>query len=533
MENFVQNPSSFHLVVGNLCNFLTISEIKFLSVLTKEWKAVTDPIISKKCPLKIDKSNVGKFESFTRRYERFRVQEIPTSQVENLLAHLIKNQSDDLKNGRRKQYPKVLMFIKVVMTENTLKLLKDLEYIEELLIYSCNMDFSGELENIDLNMSLKKLVCTVKSYHESRVFHQLLNSNKLSLRNIKICIDYDIESNMCEDDGSLKTLDDIHFPNLEAVTVNYETLNFKRFFRNNSQLKSFTMHFTTVPKGVIEALQEYCPDLENLSVDGCETEAEDDVLNIYKVEKLSVLKLTGSLKVNFANLNFEKLETFANDNITPQILLSILPKMKNLKYLDLSCLQYYQHDCVLSSELLSAISVACPKLERLLLLRNPGINNNLDPSKFKPFAKLENYNFNMTDLKDELLFCLATPRLWKAQLHATCITDAGLSYLANNCPLLEKVYIGNCDSITDEGVSYLVENLVNLRYLCIQYCAQLTSSSFKTILAKKLLSANVSGMEIKDIEESHEYMENEGDKILIKNGYRCITIDFYKKYKVM
>lgn len=483
MDIFVENPWSNYMISNNLCKFLTTAELKSLSLVSKEWEGVTNRHISKQCLFNVDEDNVSgvlELAAYSRRYDTFKFYDISLNNFNTILSRLLDTQFRDIKNNLQRINLKEMFLANITLSEGSLKMLKLLEPIKKLTIYDCTMNFE-HLEDLNLSIGLEKLLITMTHPKEYLLCKKLLLENNQTLTKIKLGED---EDHVIEDSvDEIMAIEAASYPNLETIHLNDEYIDFEQFFRLNPQLKSFRLHDCMIDsRKIVSNLQNFCPDVKKLSIERCESD-EDEIVDIHCSDKLTVLKITGTMQVNILNKNFKNLKTFDNDNVSPEILLPLLRNMANLTSLNLLA---YQDNFTVTSELLYAISKSCPKLEHLLLARNPGINVNCDKYKFKPFRNLVLLNLSFCELNDDVFMRLSFPRLVNIRLYGSHLTDKGLAYLALNCPFLEEVHISNSDFITDKGVTYLFTELRLLRVIKAEFCRQLTASISDAIVSKFL-----------------------------------------------
>lgn len=514
MAKFLENPLSFHLIAGCLCKFLKKNEVQTMSLLARDWKTVTDNIIGTDCEIKINKENINNLNLLSRRYVKFFLEGISSEDLNIFLLFIIKRYSQDSSNGKYKRYLKQLTMKDVQLSDSSLRLLKELEFIEKLFFSTCNMDFPYS-EN--MNLSLNELLFTVKSANENELCKNFLSSNKQSLKRIYVTNPEDI-----------LPVDSVHYPHLEHIIFNSTLVNFEEFFKKNPQLKKCEFYCMKIPLGTIRMLQKYCPKLDELYLRCCRTREECENFNAECAQKLKVLLINGTLNFNLPGTKFEKLNTFVNNSRTPEYLMSIFPTMPELLNLTLSRSHRHVHGYEFSSELLKVISESCPKLEKLDLRKIIDINKNCELYEFKTFERLVHFQCHNTKFNDQLLFSLSMPRLLVVNLKDTCITDKALEYLADNCPLLEEATLGQNSDITDEGVSYMVEKLKNLTFLDLEKCSKITLTTFHTVLAKKMINANLAGgvrMTMEDIRKTKNTIKNiKDDMVLIKDYFRSILV---------
>lgn len=515
MDDIAQDPSRYATIFSNFCEFFTIKQLQRLSLITPQWKYYTDNIIANNTCVKITKNNI-KGLRLTRRYGEFEIIDISSNDLNAVLKSIVYLQAEDVKIGMRTKYLKKLSISRVVLTEATLGLLEELQFVDELCIIGCQIEFD------DLNILCRTLNFQVTGTNENQVCKRLIQNNHQHLRNM--CID------ATRNQSILQPIEAVSYPSLTNITLFNQHVSLEEFFRVNPQITSCSFKCTVISQTALDALQNHCTNLEDLSLHRFGGENLD--VHIFNVQKLKTLRLTGMFNVNITNTDFTNLKVFQNNTLRSDLCMPLLEKMPNLTTLDLGMLQFFSRDTNITAQLLSHISKFCPKLEKLVLEKNRNIHLNAQDYEFETFENLQEMDISHTQLSDELLSRLSAPKLVKARISFTCITDKGLEHLSANCPSLEEVYIEDCFGIRDEGVSHLVENLQFLKYLEAENSgSRLTASLFHTVFSKASLSANLLGIRInrKIIEDMNQHHETLGDILCVRNDVRYILMNTIKE----
>jgi len=70
-------------------------------------------------------------------------------------------------------------------------------------------------------------------------------------------------------------------------------------------------------------------------------------------------------------------------------------------------------------------------------------------------------------------------RLSSLHVSYTSITDSGMGYLAQGCPLLHMLEISSCDNITNQGLKHLANGCHKLHALIARHCKQIGDNGLK------------------------------------------------------
>ena len=77
------------------------------------------------------------------------------------------------------------------------------------------------------------------------------------------------------------------------------------------------------------------------------------------------------------------------------------------------------------------------------------------------------------------------------------LTDRGVSFVAENCPMLQELNLKRCTKVTDEGLAFVGERCAHMRVLNLEGCDCITDKGIKSLVHRKpskLLDLNVSGV---------------------------------------
>ncbi|CAH3021908.1 unnamed protein product [Porites evermanni] len=214
-----------------------------------------------------------------------------------------------------------------------------------------------------------------------------------------------------------------------------------------------------VDNDVIKHLGQYCPNLEELDLQSC---------NSNSLTREGLLRLQDLKKLQRINLYRVKVQ----DDVVEQLIHSA----KNLRHLNLGgC------DVVMECDLLmQSLSVHCRGLVSLDLWRNKGLTGKGVRCLADGCSLLEELDIgwctNVTSAPECVVYltskCKKLRKLFLTALRS--VNDDIINALANNCPDIEQVDVLGTGLIHAESIMRLLRQCKHLKLLDVSFCSQLT-----------------------------------------------------------
>lgn len=524
MDILFNNIDTYYLFYVNLFKYLKLTELKALSVLSKQWKVATDNQIAKKSVFTMHGNfdNEGIPFRMTRRYcNIFFLNVTNKNDISTALMTLSDKQSQDSKNHSLNVFVKELQFQDSIIIKKHLMLIKQLENIETLGFKDCSMNFHFA-ECIHLSLKTVKFEWGFDSLNERQICSRFLSCNKASLETIYIGLANEIP------------LKQMVFPKLTKIRLRLpRDTGIDIFLMNNPQITSIFFYSMTIPLEVFRALEKHCLSLRSVVIKGCSFQYSlTDPHPIYISRNLRSIKMIGSKPDRLTISNFVNIKEFGIGSMEVDKLDACLPYMSNLTYLNLTSLRNG-----LSFRFLGTVAKWCPKLEYLIL--KEATPDTSIPGGDITFENLEVFHADHSRFHDMFLFHLQAPRLLKVNLDCTLITDIGLRHLTK-FPLLTNIELICCQRLTDTGVAELIDNAKRLVFLDLTHCRRLTRNTYYKVIPKKLLSCRLYGIRIDtaDVHMIIPKMDRKSlridtflkmflqDRLVIKNSLRTLELDW-------
>ena len=256
-------------------------------------------------------------------------------------------------------------------------------------------------------------------------------------------------------------------------------------FRQLFSLLTYTVtmvdlsHCEVTDKG-IASLAESCPQLETVTLVGCNAVTGEGVASLAKCcPRLAMVDFGFCSKV------------------TDQAVQSVAKSCRKLDYLVLAgCVQ-------ITDEGVNSLARHCPRMATISLHNCSSVTDEGVESMVQATSRVGS-SFKTVDLggcskvTDEGVKCVAAccPGLAVLILRECSeVTDEGVKRLAAACPQLSYVNLGGCVKLTDEGIKSLAERCKDLATINLKGCGAVTDRSLEYIAAccPGMATANLEG----------------------------------------
>lgn len=531
----MEEITSYYPAVVNLCKYLSFWEIKQLTLLSKDWRDVTNPIIINRGYFFLCPSITGSYR-YTRKHKHGKVTNVDFQEVLMQLPDSLEQlEFDCIRNWS----------------------FKDLQRFKKLK--RLNFDGRGFMEPVqpipdDMFMRLEYLDISLLDEHLDLIQGFINRCPLVKILQLHFMFRHENKSEIFND-----FLKNIHLPNLrEFCILGYieetarhvmKTCNMvcddglMEFFQNHRNLRVCELKQLSIKDKVVECLRRNCDKLEKvllhmcLQLTGktlCELQSMTRLEHLrierinFKVEDMVKFKNTRQLKT-FKYVFFHKGYEGFNNGLTTNQLKSMLNCAENMRVLDLSFVKGPESP---HFKILPFIAERMPNLVELRLDGQNRISKKLNKRTEKEmyFGKLEKLTFYLSSITDTLLGLIRAPQL--RELAYTCAGSSGdgLMKLVAGSPLINSLNIQF--SYLDSHVwEFCLDNLPYLRKL---NTALIHQEIFKKMVVETKVE-NSHGQLVCSIEGEHVHHDFatwvDGfyvDEKILWNGSRQFYFDCHK-----
>uniref|UniRef100_T1GVC9 F-box domain-containing protein n=1 Tax=Megaselia scalaris TaxID=36166 RepID=T1GVC9_MEGSC len=492
MNDFVEFPTSFPDAVAIICESLSLSDIKSLSLVSLEWFDATSGILSDRSVF--HPSDTEYLKNFKRNFKNFTVSNGTTNDIDLFLDNLI-----ELLRRKRKMEEESQTKYKKYKIES----LK----FEGISLNSSNISKLSQLQAVT---TLEFIWCTFEVNQHEQIEEDL---SSLNLKDMKIDLDKEIDLTYV-----LKILQD----NKNSIkTFHFTTSKLYKCFLSGSFLSTESAR----------TIKEHCPNLEELTLERATTSQIDHIKELKSLKRLSV---SGPEihTLNFGDLKLNKLSVHIHNsgriNVTVSDFTVLLAGLPNLTEIDFS-----NSDNIFKKvkvEIISLLSNNCPLLVKIDLSGNRSLNEK-KKIEVKQFKNLKILNFYNTGLKEQILDLIVCPKLQELNLGETDISPNSFKNFISKTPLLKVLKCRGLQKFTDKEVFFLGESLKYLRNLELQDCSKLTLKSLEFLIKEQFISdITISISQTPNLEDVLKLKEgfyqkmNYFNTLLLSNGYRNIWV---------
>lgn len=185
----VEYPTSFHSIVEVISGYLSFDDIRNLSLCSKEWFKATEPFVEHRSKIHniLSNNRILHLESTLRTYRNFVFHDLSS----NTAAKNLEMLAAWYRNVRKHDEYFLLHSIKiynVVVNDKAARYLNDLEWLDILELWNCDLDCDKEMhfalkirvlniQNTDLYGKWERLVETIR---ENSTLRFILDGNEVN-----------------------------------------------------------------------------------------------------------------------------------------------------------------------------------------------------------------------------------------------------------------------------------------------------------------------------------------------------------------
>lgn len=513
--DFIQHPLFYDHVVTILCERLCLTEIKSLSLVSKEWFHATSSVIGEKCTISSDH-----LQNCQRKYKAHTINTF--SQLERLVEWFkaVKKRG----RGGRVFYITSLIVKDVVVNGSVFHLMREFENIHTLTLEDC--DFSANNKKLP-NFSLQLKDFRIIDYRDDnkspekivkKVVRCILKDNpKLTDLSLVVC-DFSIYEKLLVDPVLLQNLDTLDL----SVYAPESNQIFEEILRTHSILKSITL-LVDFDDPKVQILEENCIRIETISKIETDNIKPSTLRKLQCFENLqnmtmslrnakTIKKLSGLFLPQLRYLHFDAFGIRVHEIC----LRGILQAVPNLTSIDLRC-DFNR----LKGNIFTILANSLPHLKSLLLVRLVITEEFGIPVEKARFPKLKVLHMYYSEVMGSILNAVDAPQLTDFYVYRT--ESIALLHFIKECRFLESVYVALAIDMTDQIVTYAFQNGRFLKYLHLEETKNLT---IKVIDAFLESFVNMAVLKVERLQEEDDIFKKAEEKgfILKRNGENFVFL---------
>ncbi|XP_069675546.1 F-box/LRR-repeat protein 2-like isoform X6 [Periplaneta americana] len=291
-----------------------------------------------------------------------------------------------------------------------------------------------------------------------------------------------------------------NLPNIVNLSIplprQYHQLEFASFlgqFQKLTTLGFTDKYFHSVEDGVLKAIADGCPCLQNINL-GSSNFSDEDMKYFLERKGPHLLSFTVrcdfSLSAHRLLCECSKLQHLCYDiNYNDDIQrtdMALLSKLTMLQYLTLSSFREDQTRGIPSIFQKHSL----PNLVALRIEYCDGLEPAALTNVLLNCSQIKSLRVNGFELNDDCFQHIGKCVNLEYLDISVCesITDKALEYIGAGCSRLQHLDVGNCYGLTDKGIEYICNGCQRLRYLNIQSCNNITDAVFEHIIKFKELN---------------------------------------------
>ncbi|KAL5273802.1 hypothetical protein ACFFRR_000511 [Megaselia abdita] len=527
--DFKQHPLFYEHVVKILCEKLCLTEIKSLSLVSKEWFHATSPMIGEKCTISPEQ-----LQKCQRKYKSHKV--CSYGELQRLVEwfKVVKKSN----RGGRVFYLSSLTVKDIVVNESVLQFIRELENLHTLTLEDC--DFSANNKKLpSFSVHLKDLrIIDYRDENKSpekvrrKIIRTIWKENSTITDVSLVVYDFAIYESLLVDPNLL--------PNLESLDMSVyapETNKiYDQILQIHSNLKSIVI-LVDFDDSKMQFLQESCKRIQTIS------KIETDNIKASTLRKLqcfenlqslnmsvrnirTIKKLAGIFLPQLRSLNFDAFGIRVHEVCLRGILFAV----PNLTSIDLRC-----DFNGLKGNIFSILANSLPHLMSLVLVRlviTPDFDIPVEKAKF---PKLTLFHMYYSEVMGSVLSEVQAPQL--KDFYAYRTEGKALVHFIKECQFLETFYLASAVDLTDEMVMYAFQNGKFLKYLHLEETKNLSTRVIEAFLASFVNMAILKVENLQDDDDIFKKAESNGFSLkrnesggcyVLTNGYRKIDIVLFR-----
>lgn len=512
--DFINYPTRYHDVVSILCGFLEYTQLKSLSLVSKEWFEATASFFVERSTLILkDEGNEYDVSKSSRVHRNFKYYNFCNSEYDSLDIQSLLTWYKAIKLDYRNYHIKKLKICGFTLHTSVLKLLQEFENIKYLEIWYCLHPLNAQEIPLDLSLSLEELRFYVGMGDDRWGF---TFKNIVQQNNTLKSVDLYFFHNAGPHDTGLLNLTTLR--NLRSVTFKHSTRlkwdTFREICRNNRNLRSFSepLSWGNEPYSYRE-IAAICPyieeinlnyydslhDLESLSnMTGLKIEIRVPGNSMKALSDLSVLHLPNLLELKIADYSYARTKWNVAD---------IEKVLINKRILTHLTLDYYGDDFAL---LLSVISLKLLNLVFLDLDSKKGEDSLLNNDcEIETFGKLRVLKLHFSQSNDCFLNKIHAPNLRTISIEK--MTTRNMEHFLRESSLIESFSV-NKNDFEDSFILKVLKRLTFLKHLNLNKSENLTWKSLNTFFDNYLITSSYCTTSL--TEGHYIFIE-----MLMKNGF--------------
>lgn len=494
MNDFVEYPTSFLDSVSIICENLTLSDIKSLSLVSQEWFDATAAVLSDRSIF--HPTDPEYLKAFQRNFKNFTVSNVSPDDINLFLDNLIsllsrKRKLEEESNYKYKKYQiESLRFESVTLNRVNISKLSQLQTVATLEFIWCTFEVD-EHHPYDLtSLKLQNLKIDVDKHIDFFYLVKILQDNKDSIK----CFHFTTSKLQLND----SFIESVEFPILEefyckSTVYTWNFAGIESFFQKHPRLKRCFLDGSFIESYTADAIKANCPLLEELHLERATSAQLQHVPGIQNLKRLSISgpQINKSSLISLSDSKLESLSIHIHKSGRIKMktvdLETLLGGLKNLTEVDFS-----NSDNLLKTvktEILCILSRSCPLLVKMDLSGNRSLEEGRKNfNDMKAFENLRVINLYNTGLKDHALNAIVCPKLHQANLGETDIKPEAMRGFVERCPLLKLFKFRGSRWISDKDVTYLSKHLSYLTNLELQDCTRLTFKSLEYLVKETFIS---------------------------------------------
>lgn len=490
--DFINYPTRYHDVVSILCSYLEYTQLKSLSLVSREWFEATVPFFVERSTLILkDEGNEFDVHKSSRVHRNFKYYNFCNAEYDSLDITSLLTWYEGIKLVNRNYHIKKLKICGFTLHTSLLKLLSKFEKIEFLEIWYCLHPRNSMETNLDLSLKLEELRFYV-GMGDDRWGFTFMNivQHNTTLKSVDLYFFHNVGPH----DTGLLNLSSLR--NLRSVTFKHSTRlkwdTFKEICRNNRNLRSFSepLSWDNEPYSYKD-IALICPDISEINMNYYDTLHELESLcklQIFKMEirvpgnsmkalsDLSVVQLPNLLELKIADYSYDRNKWNVVD---------IEKVLLNKKLLTHLTLDYYGDDLAL---LISVISAHLPNLVYLDLDCKKGEDSSQNNDcEIKIFKNLKVLKLHYSQSNDDFLNRIHAPNLRTTSIEK--ITTEVMEHFLHESRLIESFSV-NKNNFEDTFLLKVLKNLKFLKHLNLNKSENVTWKALQIFLDNYLITCS-------------------------------------------
>lgn len=413
---FITYPTRYHDIVSILCKHLEYTQLKSLSLVSREWFEATCPFFVERSTLILkDEGHDYDVKRSARIHRNFKYYNFCNSEFDSLDIRPLLNWYKEMKMVYKNYQIKKLKICGFTLHTSILTMLKEFEKIKFLEIWYCLHPRNPSEIPVDLSLDLEELRFYVGMGDErwGYTFMNIVQKNN-TLKNVDLYFFHNIGPH----DSGLRNLTTLR--NLRSVTFKHSTRlkwdTFKEICKSNRNLMSFSepLSWDNEPYSYSD-IAKFCPNIQEINMNYYDTLHELETLSRIKYLKVEIRVSGNSAKalsdlsvVRLPNLTELKIADYSYDR-NKWNLIDIEKVLTNRNLLTCLTLDFYGDDLEL---LIAVISKILPNLVHLDLDCKKGeIKSETTDYQVNSFPNLKSLKLHYSHMNDDCLTKIIAPNL--------------------------------------------------------------------------------------------------------------------------